>query len=91
MNDAAKRETDIANEALVTFLQALALAVLGIDDLPRDQRTPEAFIRGLDGYLDEVTKLAEREGSMIRPSVELLRKNFDTALRQANRFIAERR
>lgn len=72
------------NEALVTFLQALALTIVGIDDLPDGKISGSDFLQVLDGYSGELGKVAASEGASDIPErVKVLRKNLDIALGQA--------
>ncbi|MCY4142887.1 MAG: hypothetical protein OXG08_04235 [Gammaproteobacteria bacterium] len=76
------------NEALVAFLQALALTIVKfMDEIPENQRTSENFLLCLDGLLDEILSMDEREGSQeIYKSVLVLRQNLDKAIMQVRRY-----
>lgn len=72
------------NEALVAFLQALAVTIVGIDDLPSRKMSGSEFLTVLDEYIGEIPNMTEREGSAyIHGRVQLLRNNLEIALRQA--------
>ena len=71
----------LGDEALITFFQALALTIWGLDDMPAKRRSMENFIRVLDGYLNELVKSAEAEGSDMDPeTVQIVRRLLDRGL-----------
>ena len=74
---------DRDNEALVTFLQALALAITDLDEGPPKNRTAARFLRDLDRYAGRIVSMAEQDGSDIGDAMRVLRQNLATALRQA--------
>ena len=79
-------EEDLARnqEALVSFLQGLAVAVVSLDDPTAAVRSSASFLQVLDAMLDDIPSMTEREGvAEIYQSVQVLRRNFDIALAQA--------
>ena len=70
-------------KALAGFIQALAVTVVSLDDLPQAQRTAGNFIRCLDGYLGELKRLAAGDGPGVVQDVQILRDNLDKAIGQA--------
>lgn len=79
-------EEDLARnqEALVSFLQGLAVAVVSLDDPTTTIRSSASFLLALDAMLDDIPTMTEREGATeIYQSVQVLRQNFDIALKQA--------
>ena len=67
--------------AIVTFLQALGVAVWNFDDLLED-RNRDSFIRVFDGYLGEITNTAVLEGQDVRAAVANLRAALERVLEQ---------
>ena len=76
-------ESDRDNEALIVFLQGLAITIVRIDELAPKDRTAENFLRCLDGHTNVLVDMSEQEGSDIGDTMKVLRKNLTTALRQA--------
>ena len=68
--------------AIVTFLQALGVAVWNFDDLPLEDRNRDSFIRVFDGYLGEITNTAVLEGQDVRAAVANLRAALERVLEQ---------
>ena len=83
-NQQTNQDDSRDNEGLVTFLQALAITIVGIDNEPNIVSSSENFLHVLDGMLGEIQSMTQREGAAeIHESVQKLRGNLDTALRQA--------
>ena len=71
-------------EALVLFLQGLALAVVSLDDPTSAVRSSASVLQVLDAMLDDIPSMTEREGvAELYQSVQVIRQNFDVALAQA--------
>ena len=68
--------------AIVTFLQALGVAVWNFDGLPLEDRNRDSFIRGFDGYLGEITNMAVLEGQDVRAAVANLRAGLERVFEQ---------
>ena len=80
----ATENIDLNNKALVAFLQALALSVVAIDDLPNDAKTSHDFLQVFDGLLSDIQNQIElEEAEDIHIAAQVLRQNFETALNQA--------
>ena len=75
-------QESLEDMALVTFLQALAVTVWKIDDLPLEDRNRDSLIRVFDGYLGEITTMALRDGQDVRAGVANLRAALERALEQ---------
>ena len=76
-------ESDRDNEALIVFMQGLAVTIVRIDELAPKDRTAENFLRCLDGHTNVLVGIAEQEGSDIGGAMKVFRQNLTTALRQA--------
>ena len=63
----------LGDMAIVTFIQALAATIGNFNDVPLDDRTGASFIRVFDGYLEEITRMAEADGQDVRGNVTFLR------------------
>ena len=74
---------DRDNEALVTFLQALAITITNLDEAAPEDRTAANFLRSLDGGIEAIVSMARQDGADIAEAVHVLRHNLTTALRQA--------
>ena len=74
------KKNTLGDEALVSFIQALALTIWNLDDLPPEDRRRENFMRGLGGYLEEFIKAAEKEDQDIRSTVQIIRRMLDESL-----------
>lgn len=74
---------DQNNEALVTFLLALAMTICRLDEFPVEQRRSDVFIRALHGHFEAMLKVSDEEGSDIRKPAKMLLGNLDVALRKA--------
>ena len=75
-------EGTLGDIAIVTFLQAFAVAVSKFDNVPLDDRNSATFMRLFDGYLGEIVQMAEAEGQDVRKNVDFLRKGLEQALEQ---------
>ena len=74
-------DTSLGDEAIVTFLQALAITAWRLDDVSPVERNRANFIRVFDGYLNDLVKQGERDGSKdIRKNVNYLRDALEKAL-----------
>ena len=76
-------DTTLGDESLVAFFQALALVIVNFDDVPPEERVSGNFIRSLDGYLGALVSHAEKEGSDIGETVQVVRRLFDRSLTAA--------
>ena len=72
----------LGDHAIAVFLQALATTIWNIDNLTPEDRHRENFVRGFDGYLGEVTALAEKDGLDVRKNVGFLRSVLQRTLDQ---------
>ena len=76
-------DSTLGDQAIVTFLQALGVAIINFDDLPLEDRHSRSLIVMFDGYLGEIVKMAEVEGYDVRGNVKYLREGLERALQQA--------
>ena len=74
------KKNTLGDEALVSFIQALAVTIWNLDDLSPEDRRRENFMSSLDGYLEEIIKAAEKEDQDIRSTVQIIRKLLDASL-----------
>ena len=77
-------DVELNNEALISFLQALAVTIDALDAPEIQIGSSDEFLSVLDGLLGEIANMAELDGSAaIHEAVQKLRGNFDIALKQA--------
>ena len=78
-------------EALIHFHKAVAVAILGLDELPPEHRTSEGFLQVLDELLSEIPKapyvpgFPDMDPPELYERVQAFRRNLDVALDQARR------
>ena len=75
-------QESLEDMAIVSFLQALGVAVWNFDDLPLEDRNRDSFMRGFDGYLEEITNIAVLEGQDVRAGVANLRAALERVFEQ---------
>ena len=77
-------DLELNQQALVSFLQALAVTIDAMDAPQIPTGTSADFLSVLDGVLGEIANMAEVDGAAgIDEAVQVLRGNLDIALKQA--------
>ena len=66
-------DTTLVDNALVGFIMGLAPVIVGLEDLPPEERTSERFLQALDGYLEHIITDMEKDGLAVRSNVPLIR------------------
>ena len=78
-------------EALIYFHEAIAVAILRLDELTPEHRTSGNFLNDLDEFLSEIPKapyipkFPDMNGSEMFERVQVFRSNLGIALDQARR------